>query len=331
MAQTEKIPKVSVCVITYNQEKYIRQCLQSIVAQETDFDFEVIVGDDCSTDSTASIVQEFAERYPKLIKTIPQKTNSGGGCGNYLTVHRAAKGDYVAHIDGDDAMLPGKLQCQAKLMDENPYYLASIHLMEIMDANSIRTGRFWLRDSYSTQLSIEDILMGHPNIGHSSLMYRRACLREFIFNRNSDFIDLHIYLALASIRPLMSINETLGLYRIGVGASAEGKVLDLAFDAVNNARYAVSEKIINAAGLRFANSFAKKMLIDKRHDLFMKYWEFRIIYKGRPNLFDSAIKCFTSNRFAFIFIANFIKSYVWTKKHMKSLLRPIINLKARRA
>ena len=53
----KKTPKVSVCVITYNQEKYIAQCLQSIVDQETDFDFEIIVGDDCSTDGTREIVR----------------------------------------------------------------------------------------------------------------------------------------------------------------------------------------------------------------------------------------------------------------------------------
>ena len=68
----DRPPKVSVCVVTYNQEKYIRQCLQSIVDQETDFDFEVIVADDCSTDRTSCIVQEFADKYP--IKTFLSRT-----------------------------------------------------------------------------------------------------------------------------------------------------------------------------------------------------------------------------------------------------------------
>jgi glycosyltransferase involved in cell wall biosynthesis len=59
MEMTAKNPKVSVCVVSYNQEKYIRQCLQSIVDQATDFDFEVIVGDDFSTDGTRVIIEEF--------------------------------------------------------------------------------------------------------------------------------------------------------------------------------------------------------------------------------------------------------------------------------
>ena len=77
MVVTEKKPKVSVCVVTYNQEKYIRQCLQSIVDQETDFDFEVIVSDDCSMDGTCAIVQEFVEKYPGMVKPIFHDRNMG--------------------------------------------------------------------------------------------------------------------------------------------------------------------------------------------------------------------------------------------------------------
>ena len=56
--------KLSVFVVTYNQEQYICQCLDSIVMQKTNFDFEIIIGEDCSTDSTATICDEYAEKYP---------------------------------------------------------------------------------------------------------------------------------------------------------------------------------------------------------------------------------------------------------------------------
>jgi glycosyltransferase involved in cell wall biosynthesis len=65
--QNIKPPKVSVCIVTYNQEQYIRQCLQSVVDQEVDFEVEIIVSDDCSTDSTPQIVQEFAEKNKNII------------------------------------------------------------------------------------------------------------------------------------------------------------------------------------------------------------------------------------------------------------------------
>jgi cellulose synthase/poly-beta-1,6-N-acetylglucosamine synthase-like glycosyltransferase len=77
MEIVEQAPKVSVCVVTYNQEKYIGQCLQSVVDQETDFDFEVLVADDCSTDGTRLILHEFANKYPGIVKPILSEVNVG--------------------------------------------------------------------------------------------------------------------------------------------------------------------------------------------------------------------------------------------------------------
>jgi glycosyltransferase involved in cell wall biosynthesis len=320
IAQPEKLPKVSVCVITYNQEKYIRECLQSIIDQETNFEFEVIVGDDCSTDDTPAIVQEFVERYPNLIRLISQKKNTGG-CVNYLTVHKAATGEYVAHIDGDDAMLPNKLQCQTTFMDKHLQCPATFHLMEIIDEKSNRTGKYWLRESYCNQMTIQDILLGHPNIGHSSIMYRKLLLKDYLTNLKSEFIDLHIYLAIAKIGPLMSINETLGLYRIAVGMSAKEKVLDLVFDAVNSLNDAeLNTKIINAAGYRFATSFSKITLANKKQESFIKYWDFRIAYNENYNVFDSIIKKIARNRLTFVLISNNYIAFLEIKIFIKYIL-----------
>ncbi len=71
-------PKVSVCVITYNHVRYLRTCLQSIVDQETDFSFEIIVGEDCSTDGTQGVLQEFEERYPNIIRPKNQFVGARG-------------------------------------------------------------------------------------------------------------------------------------------------------------------------------------------------------------------------------------------------------------
>ena len=110
--------KVSVCVVTYNQERYIAECLQSLVDQETNFNFEVIVSDDCSTDRTPEIIKDFQRRYPNIIKPILHKKNMGA-YKNFIFVHKQAKGKYVAHMDGDDYALPGKLQIQADYLDHN--------------------------------------------------------------------------------------------------------------------------------------------------------------------------------------------------------------------
>lgn len=115
-------PKVTVCVVCYNQEHYIAQCLQSIVDQVTNFNFEVMVSDDCSTDGTRTIIQQFAQRYPAIIKPLWRETNLGA-YQNFLQTHQAASlssAAYVCHCDGDDYWLPGKLQAQADYLDQHP-------------------------------------------------------------------------------------------------------------------------------------------------------------------------------------------------------------------
>lgn len=95
---------VSVYVATYNHKDYIRQALDSIVCQKTNFKFEVIVHDDASTDGTAEIVKEFYEKYPELIIPILQKTNQYQLNVNKLTkfILPIAKGKYIAWNEGDD-------------------------------------------------------------------------------------------------------------------------------------------------------------------------------------------------------------------------------------
>ena len=116
-AQKKQAPKVTVCVVTYNQELYIEQCLQSIVDQETNFYFDVLVSDDCSSDKTREIIQQFAEKYPN-IKLLLRDKNIGA-LENFVDTHKTATGEYICHIDGDDYWLPTKLQKQTDFLDRN--------------------------------------------------------------------------------------------------------------------------------------------------------------------------------------------------------------------
>lgn len=133
--------KVSVCVVTYNQEQYIEQCLQSLVDQETNFKFEIIVSDDCSKDRTPEIIREFQKKYPNIIKPILHEKNMGA-LKNFVFVHQQAVGEYIAHMDGDDYALPGKLQIQADFLDENPKCNIVFHQMDyIQDGVYIKSKR----------------------------------------------------------------------------------------------------------------------------------------------------------------------------------------------
>lgn len=223
LIQEEKTPKVSVCVITYNQEKYIRQCLQSILDQETDFDFEVIVGEDCSTDNTRAIVQEFAEQYPGVVKTIFQEKNIGGGVHNYLTVHNAARGEYIAHVDGDDYCLPGKLQAQANVLDDDPNCNIVWHRMLVETiSGKIR------EDLLLGMINIDELrfdrgaIIQHISIGkHSSKMYRKA-VRDFVV---PDFDVTDYFADVEQVRTGVARfvgHKTYGVYRMGIGIEYKG-------------------------------------------------------------------------------------------------------------
>ena len=107
---------VSICCLTYNHEKYIRQCLDGLIMQKTEFDFEILVHDDASSDATQSIINEYVVAYPNLIKPILQIRNqySQGISPLRQILFPLVKGKYVALCEGDDYWTdPLKLQKNA--------------------------------------------------------------------------------------------------------------------------------------------------------------------------------------------------------------------------
>ncbi len=214
MRENLNTPKVSVCVITYNQEKYIRQCLQSIVEQKTNFVFEIIVGDDCSSDGTRNIIKEFAIEYPDIIKPIYQDKNINNGSYNYLTVHQAATGQYVAHIDGDDLMHQGKLQAQSDLLDSNRDCTAVWHRVDFFDdmGNFCSGHNADLSPFKEGFVHFDDVIrLGYVSV-HSSLMYRRSARSDC--DIYSHTLDVYRTWDLLSSGHGFILNEVLGAYRV---------------------------------------------------------------------------------------------------------------------
>lgn len=129
---------VSVLCVAYNQEKYIRQCLEGFVMQKTNFPFEVIVNDDASTDKTPEIIKEYADKYPNIIKPIYQNENqySKGISVIMKCCYPKAKGKYLAWCEGDDFWTDeNKLQLQYDVMEKNPACHLCIHKIQIINEN----------------------------------------------------------------------------------------------------------------------------------------------------------------------------------------------------
>lgn len=257
--------KVSVCVVTYNQEKYIRECLQSIVDQETDFDFEVIVSDDCSTDGTRSVVNEFAKKYSDLVHAVPHEKNIGA-FKNYRNVHRLATGEYVAHVDGDDCLYPGKLLKQVRYLDANENCVLVAHRMAV--SNSNRQVNVTRRNPQT--ISLEELLLGHPLFLNSSIMYRRDRVGN-IFFANNDFIDYYVYVNAALRGDIGFLNDILGRYLSNVGISSKRDLMPYIQEAINLAEDNLPPKVLDMARAKQYLSYAVSALKAKDYPKYILY------------------------------------------------------------
>lgn len=112
--------KITVAVITYNQQDTIRQTLDSILVQKGDFDLELVIGEDCSSDNTYAICKEYAERYPDVVKLLPN-THNLGIMANYARVIKACTGEFIGDIAGDDYYCDDHaLEKQLRYMQQHP-------------------------------------------------------------------------------------------------------------------------------------------------------------------------------------------------------------------
>lgn len=205
---TESVPKVSVCVVTYNHEKFIGQCLQSIVDQVTDFDFELIVGDDGSSDRTPEIVREFAAKYPKIVRPVLHEKNVGP-TKNYQSVHGLSRGEFVCHCDGDDYWLPNKLQAQTEFMERNPRCNVSGHRMYVTDDSCSLSN-----DGRPELPTISDLSAFYKYgnyLPHSSTMYRASCGR--VPDVAEGTIDFLVHIWRVKDGEIGFLNQYLGVYR----------------------------------------------------------------------------------------------------------------------
>lgn len=114
-------PLLSVCLVTYNQEQYIRKVLEGAVGQVCDFEYEVVVGEDCSTDGTRAICEEYATRYPERVRLLPAEGHNLGLKENFLRTYSACQGKYIAYLEGDDHWIDNcKLQKQVGILEREP-------------------------------------------------------------------------------------------------------------------------------------------------------------------------------------------------------------------
>jgi glycosyltransferase involved in cell wall biosynthesis len=169
---------MTVVVITYNHERFVRQALDSVLAQETSFPFEIIISEDRSTDSTREIVQEYQALHPDRIRLMLSETNLHS---NEVAIRaiRAARGKYIAFLDGDDYWVStDKLQKQFDHMEAHPETATTYHSVERINEEGvlflIHTG---IVPGKGERIDVDDLIYDNV-IAACSVVHRRSALGD---------------------------------------------------------------------------------------------------------------------------------------------------------
>lgn len=214
-------PKVSVMIITYNHERYIAQALESVLMQKTDFNFEINVIEDCSTDRTASIVLDYVEKYPDLVKPYLNKKNIGYKVTqkNFIRGFRTLKGEYIAILEGDDYWTsPEKLQKQVDYLDANPDYAICAHnTIKMYDDGSKEPHRF-LYFGNQGDGTVEDVIALRMFFHTTGVLYRNVFNgippRQYISKWSC---DIFIMISHAAHGKIHHMDEDMAVYRAHSG------------------------------------------------------------------------------------------------------------------
>ncbi len=214
--------KVSVCVPTYQHEAYIAQMLDGALAQQTDFAYEIVIGDDGSTDLAPAIIQAYAEKYPDKIRAYLHAENLGpkeprefAGRNNVLHLLKACRGQYVALCEGDDYWTdPHKLQKQVDFLDTHPDFAICHHNVRVTYEDGSPAHLFNPPDQKAVS-TIDDLLEDRWFIATASLLYRNYFLTEDFaaWHPQAAAGDWALVLQLAARGDIGYLPNVMGVYR----------------------------------------------------------------------------------------------------------------------
>lgn len=258
--------KVSILCLTYNHEQYIKDALYGFLNQKTNFDYEILVHDDASTDRTQEILHDFEEKYPEKLSVIYQKENQyskGVKIEEIYQVSRA-KGKYIALCEGDDYWIDDfKLQKQFDEMERHPELDICAHGYIQMDCGSKKKTEKVLY-SEKTIIPVENIIMGGGGyVATNSLFYRKSIHDDEPEFRKISSLDYTLQV-LGSLRGgMLYLPDTMSVYRYMSDGSWSKKMmnnkkrkLDL-----NKSWIRLLSQMDMDTGYKYTSQFGKRMLL----------------------------------------------------------------------
>lgn len=217
-----ELPLVSVCMITYNHESYIAQAIEGILMQKTDFQFELIIGEDFSTDKTRNICLDYERKFSGKICILQGKKNLGM-IPNFIKTLDECRGKYIAICEGDDYWIDTeKLQKQVDFLESNHDFSMCFHKVEVKYEND--EAKNYISNPYQKEIStFEDLAEG--NFIHTlSCLFRNNLFDEFpAWLKTSPVGDYPLHLLNAQFGKIKFFDDVMGVYRINDGGIWESK------------------------------------------------------------------------------------------------------------
>jgi len=206
-------PLVSVGIITYNQEDFIEECIESVLSQNYP-NFEIIIGDDASTDRTPEILSYYKKKYPEILHININNRNLGI-TKNSQIINSMCKGKYIAWMGGDDIMLPDKLKKQVEYMENNDNCYLCYHNMEIFDVNLGKTIGYFNNSKKNYIYDIKTLIKyGTLNCASSTMVKREKVPKYGYDERLRVASDWLYWIETVGLKgKIIYIDEVLGKYR----------------------------------------------------------------------------------------------------------------------
>lgn len=309
-------PMVSVVMITYAHEKYVKQAIEGILMQECDFDVELIIANDCSPDNTESVVKSFSN-HPKYswIKYTKHTTNKGM-MPNFIWALQQSSGKYIALCEGDDYWTDSlKLQKQVDFLEKNPEYglvhTNSVTLNHRTKKYIKRTGGLeTVQELDKTQL-FQALINGKYIVATLTAMFKTEYINQIQFEERFKMGDIPLWLQLSQLTKFKYINDVTSVYRAAFNSATRQvqKEKQLLF-------------LVSSIEMRFFYldmyklSVSKEIIYKYRERLF-KYKEFKI-----GSIIPTYLEYFTDNELEYLnsrpsFISYYIKKIVYSINNFK--------------
>lgn len=212
-------PLVSIKCLVFNQEPYLRQCLDGFVMQQTNFPFEAIVHDDCSTDGSVAIIREYAEKYPDIIKPIFEAENQYskvGFAGLDKIMDSHLTGKYIAFCEGDDYWIdPLKLQKQVDLLEKHPDANMVYTSFETINDKGefVKYANFERKKHNMPSGDLLPYLIADSFIMTLTVLIRKEMMDYDIYKRCKFHYDYTLALTCSMYGDIIFLDETTGCYR----------------------------------------------------------------------------------------------------------------------